>query len=75
MSYIPPSCFDFTMENSGIPVWYGGRTVLGQSPSQPRTVHGDKDVQVMPPSGTLLPYYEFLDTRYDTPPSGWNGPV
>lgn len=75
MSYVPPSCFDFTLRNSGIPVYYGGATVGCPDPNiGVHTYHRDGDIILMQPSGALHAYYAFLDTRYDTPPSGWNAP-
>ena len=73
MSFIPPSCFDYTFANSGVPVYYGGATMGVVSPRiQTHTYHRQGDIIAMPASGALLGYYAHLDTRYDTPPSGWN---
>lgn len=73
MAMIPPSCFDYTFANSGVPVYYGGATAGRTSPNVgTRTRHRTNDITTMQASGSLYWYYNLLDGRYDTPPSGWN---
>lgn len=71
MSAVPPSCFDWP-RGSGYPVIYGGSTMNTSHPV--RSYNPVDRVVIVAPSGAgVNGYYLFLDTRFDTPPSGWNG--
>lgn len=71
MAAIPPSCFDWTYQGSGTPVTYGAMTVFSGAKKVLPNV-SNREITYMPASGQVAGYYRFLDTRYDTPPSGWN---
>ena len=72
MSQVPPSCFDYTFANSGVSVYYGGATMGVCSPQvQTHTYHRSDDIILVGPSGATPGYFEFLDGRFDTAPSGW----
>ena len=71
MSAVPPSCFDWPRAGSGTPVTYGGMTVFTGSKTVLPQV-SNREITVMPASGSTYWYYTFLDGRFDTPGSGWN---
>lgn len=76
MAAVPASCFDWC-KGSGYPVKYGSATMGTDHPTR---TYDSRIIEVMPtggyPAGTgaggIYGYYRFLDTRYDTAPSGWN---
>lgn len=77
MSAVPPSCFDWP-RGSGYPINYGSSTILTDAPirtyapaSRIITLVGGSGAPGTGPSG-VPGYFQFLDTRFDTPPSGWN---
>lgn len=71
MTAVPPSCFDWTILGSGKPVIYGSCTIGTNHPIRTYAPSG-RVIVVAQPSGQTPGYFAFLDTRYDTPPSGWN---
>lgn len=78
MSATPPSCFDWC-RGSGYAVNYGSSTMLTDHPTR-TYAPASRIIEVIPSgghpkstgAGIIHGYYRFLDTRFDTPPSGWN---
>lgn len=76
MSATPASCFDWC-KGSGYPVNYGSSTI---STNHPIRTYSRGVIEVLPTggfpvstgAGGIPGYFTFLDTRYDTPPSGWS---
>lgn len=70
---VPISCFSYVYEGSGASVYSNGAT-MGHNGSnvKVRTYHRTDDEIIVGPSGQTPAYYQFLDTRFDTPASGWN---
>lgn len=63
--------FDWTVAGSGSPIKYGRSTIMTGGGN--RTYDSpDKVTTVVPPSGSC-PFFDRLNDRFITPPSGWNG--
>lgn len=64
--------FDFC--RSGVPVCYGGSTILVQNPkvANHHLQDSGRTITVIPSNGGPSAYFNVLDGRYKIDPSGWN---
>ena len=65
--------WQYCIDGSGSPILYGVATIGVESPRlQNNKYHPHTEVTVIQPSGAEPAFFGVLNSRYDTPPSGWS---